>query len=172
MRASRIFAAAWTALGVIACGDDDPSSTLPPGVKVIVGDTGTELEPSAGGVRTFLESREYRAWAAEPAVHAAAMNSPHDEVRVFFNRLSVDALRAGSASLPIGSMIVKELYEEDRTTLGGFSVMIKTADSSWTWWEAFDPDPESPAYFGVDHRTCKPCHSGATNRDQVRTPPP
>ena len=119
-----------------------------------------------------MTGNAYRTWTAEPAVRESSQNSPHRKVRVYFNKASYDALKANTSPLPVGSMIVKDLFQADGATLAGYAVMMKTTASSWTWWEAFTNNLDSPAVFAVDSSSCKGCHSQTGNKDQVRTPAP
>lgn len=152
----------------VACGGSGPSSQKP-GAQVEVGNDGAAIEVSANGIRDYVTAAAHRSWTAEPAVHGGTQNSPHGTVRVFFNKKSHDALRAGAARLPVGAMIVKELFQSNGTTLSGYAVMIKTTETSWTWWEAFEGSFDSPVVFAADAPGCKGCHSGNPNIDQVRS---
>jgi hypothetical protein len=155
-------------VAVAACGGKvDPGSTLPAGQTVDVG--GVTLEPSAAGLLAFVQTRAYTSWLAEPGVREPRSGSPHRKVRVFFNAASVEALRANAPALPVGSMIVKELYEADGSTLRGYVAMVKADARGWTWWETFAPHLDRPAVFGLSKRNCTGCHSSGGARDQVRT---
>lgn len=142
------------------------------GSKLKVGNDGAEIEVSHAGIRTYMTGGAYRSWMAEPAVHESSQNSPHGKVRVYFNNTSYEGLKANTLPLAVGSMIVKDLFQADGVTLSGYAVMMKTSASSWTWWEAFTNNLDSPIVFGVDTATCRGCHSQTGNQDQVRTPVP
>jgi hypothetical protein len=154
-------------LTFVACGP-----AAPPVTTLSVGNDGGEVEVSHAGLRTFVTSGAYRDWSAEPAVRDAIRGSPHGKVRVYFNKASYDALKADAVPLPVGSMIVKDLFNADGATVYGYAVMVKTSETSWTWWEAFTSNFDSPASFGVDTPVCTGCHSGSGNKDQVLTPVP
>lgn len=128
------------------------------GVAAFAGCGGSEIS-------SLVTSKSYAAWRAEPAAHAAGAESPHGYVRVYFNDAAAKSLEAGSAPLPVGSVIVKELYSADLTTLVGHSVMQKTS-ARWTWFEALNTEGR-PSYHGEDLSVCTGCHSAAGNVDQV-----
>jgi|CXWL01.1.fsa_nt_gi hypothetical protein len=163
-----VIAAAATSF--VACGSS--SGSPPPGTKLKVGDDGAEIEVTHTGIRAYVTSNAFRSWVAEPAVRDSTQDSPHGKVRVFFNKASYEALQANRSSLPVGAMIVKDLLQADGVMLAGYAVMVKSTESSWTWWEAFASNLDTPAVFAVDTPTCRGCHSQAGNKDQVRTPIP
>jgi hypothetical protein len=158
---------AFLALALAACAIQNPP---PAGQKVRVGDDGAEIELNPAAIRAYVVRGDYKSWLAEPAVHDRTQNSPHGAVRVFWNRVGADALRGAATTLPMGSMIVKELYQGDGATLAGYATMTKHEPDKWLWWEAFSGNLDSPAAFGVDHRTCVGCHG--QGRDYVRSPLP
>lgn len=142
----------------------------PPGAKARVGDDGAEIDVTAAAIRSYVTRGDYQAWTAKPGVQNGTLNSPHGKVRIFFNRISEDALRQNTQPLPAGSMIVKELYRSDGAALNGYAAMLKYDAADWVWWEAFAANLDSPAAFGKNHSTCVGCHSGG--RDFVRAPLP
>lgn len=156
-------------LFLAACGPEVPGSSSAP---VEVGDDGADIVPSSAGISAYVARGDYQTWAAEAGVHPATKTSPHGRVRVFFNRTALAALKEGRASLPVGAMLVKELYGSGSNTLAGYAAMVKSAEHSWTWWEAFLPDLQSPAAYGVDLPGCRGCHSGPSHVDQVLSSAP
>ena len=148
----------------IACG---PSVDAPSSSAIKVGDDGAEIDTSAAGISAFVASKAYKTWAAEANVHTATKTRPHGHVRVFFNQTSTVALKQNQSSLPVGTMVVKELYQNDGATLSGYAAMVKSSEKGWTWWEAFLPNLDKPAAYGIDLPGCKGCHSGPGNVDQV-----
>ena len=142
-----------------ACG---PTSTVDEGVGTI-----QQLDTSEAGVIAFVKEGRYKDWLAEPAVHDT--RAPHgDKVRVFFNDTVTASLRAGNATHPVGSILVKELYEDDGKTLTGHALEVKVADGAgkdtWIFFEGFGPDYGSN-YYGRAHATCHGCH--AAGQDYV-----
>jgi hypothetical protein len=161
-----------TLLLVVVAGCTPVNQNTPPaGARARVGNDGAEIDMTADGIRAYVARGDYQQWLAESAVRDSLFNSPHGKVRVFFNQTAAAALKADQLPLPVGAMVVKELYRSDGTTLAGYAAMVKyTAGSSWTWWEAFTPDLTNTAAFGNDHSTCRGCH--AAGKDSVRTPVP
>lgn len=155
-------------LVTFSCGGEPIS----PDGKVMVGDDGEEIETSAEAIKSYVSSGDYKSWTAEAAIHSGTGTSPHGRVRVFFNRKAVDALKAKSVSVPVGSMVVKELYGSSDSELVGAAAMVKSSATRWTWWEAFGASFDRPQAHGVDIAGCKGCHSGSGNQDQVLSKAP
>ncbi len=127
------------------------------------------LDTSEAGITAFVREGRYRDWMAEPTIHDT--RAPHQsKVRVFFNDTAVASLRAGNAVHPVGTIIVKELYAADGTTLKGHALEVKIAAGSgkdtWLFYEGFTPDYASN-FYGRAHDTCHGCHS--SGRDYVTT---
>jgi hypothetical protein len=85
-------------------------------------------------------------------------------VRVFFDKTIADSLGMKNVSHPAGSSLVKEMYQQDGTTLDGWAVMTKTQDASdkgkgWFWSEILLSDAE-PKIVAVGNgvRLCIGCH--------------
>lgn len=147
-----------------ACG---PSSSVDEGLGVV-----QELDTSEQGITAFVRSGDYKSWLAEPTVHDT--RAPHgSKVRVFFNDLVVRSLRDGNATHPVGSILVKELFEDDGKTLRGHALDVKVTDGAgkdtWIFYEGFGPD-YSNNYYGRAHSACHSCHSDG--KDYVTTPLP
>ncbi len=151
-------------LATSACG---PSSTVDEGIGII-----QELDTSEAGITAFVREGRYKEWLAEPSVHDT--RAPHgDKVRVFFNAIVVPSLRDGNATHPVGSMLVKELYEDDGKTLRGHALDVKITEGAgkdtWIFYEGFGPDYSSN-YYGRGHSTCHGCHEAGS--DYVTSPLP
>ncbi|NOK16243.1 hypothetical protein [Corallococcus carmarthensis] len=147
-----------------ACG---PSSSVDEGLGVI-----QELDTSEQGITAFVRAGQYSAWLAEPSVHET--RAPHgSKVRVFFNDVVERSLRDGNAIHPVGSILVKELFEDDGKTLRGHALDVKIAEGpgkdTWIFYEGFGPD-YSNNYYGRAHSTCHGCHSDG--KDYVTSPLP
>ncbi|HEX5753530.1 MAG TPA: hypothetical protein VFZ09_45455 [Archangium sp.] len=148
-------------LATSACG---PSSSVDEGMGVI-----QELDTSEAGITAFVREGRYKEWLAEPGVHET--RAPHgSKVRVFFNDPVVQSLRVGNTTHPVGSILVKELYESDGKTLRGHALDVKIAEGpgkdTWIFYEGFGPEYASN-YYGRGHATCHGCH--ASGRDYVTT---
>ena len=141
----------------LACG---PSSTVDEGTGVV-----QQLDTSEAGITAFVREGRYKSWLAEASVHET--RAPHgSKVRVFFNDTVVQSLRAGNATHPVGSILVKELYEGDGKTLRGHALDVKISEGSgkdtWIFYEGFGPDYSSN-YYGRGHSTCHGCHASGTD---------
>ncbi len=147
-----------------ACG---PSSSVDEGVGVI-----QQLDTSEAGITAFVREGRYKQWLAEPAVHDT--QAPHgSKVRVFFNDAVAGSLRANNEVHPVGSILVKELYERDGKTLRGHALDVKVSEGpgkdTWIFYEGFGPD-YSNNYYGRAHSTCHGCHEAG--KDYVTSPLP
>jgi len=145
-------------------GDDSPESKPP-----TVGSIGEITDTSVKGMAAFVQSGDYKTWAAEPAVHDST--GPHGKVRSYFNPTLAASLETSNATHPAGSISVKELYESDGTTIKGYAVEAKTTDGTggdtWLWYEGFLPSFDD--YYGQGLSTCTGCHGSGT--DFVRSAP-
>lgn len=148
-----------------ACG---PSSSVDEGLGM-VGD----LDTSEAGITAFVRDGRYRNWLAEPAPRDS-VRSHGSKVRVFFNDVLAESMRAGNATHPKGSITVKELYESDGKTLRGHALDVKVADGAgkdtWVFYEGFGPSYDDN-YYGQGHSTCHGCHA-SNGRDYIATPLP
>jgi hypothetical protein len=157
--------AAFVAVLLTACG---PSSSVDEQVGM-VGD----LDTSEAGITAFVRDGRYKAWLAESAPRES-VRAHGSKVRVFFNDVLAESLRAGNATHPKGSITVKELYESDGKKLRGYALNVKVAEGAgkdtWIFYEGFEPDYDDN-YYGRAHSTCHGCHSNG-GRDYVVTPLP
>ncbi len=156
----------WLFTGGLACGPNSRGQ----------GDEGSgivgPLDTSEAGITAFVREGRYRDWQAEPEIHAT--RAPHQaRVRVFFNELAANSLRAGNAVHPVGTILVKEMYAEDGVTKKGHAVEVKVAEGpgkdTWLFYEGFTPE-YTRNYYGRGHGACHGCHSAGT--DYVTTPLP
>jgi hypothetical protein len=139
-------------------------------------------------VESWLALGFYKAWAAEPAIHASRMPSPHGFDRVFSNDV-LAAAATQTGAWPKGSASVKELYMSatDATPIG-YAVYLKLAADSaaganWYWYERIPPNtPGVPTDAngvvadgtgggGAAMSICVGCHAGA-GMDAMHTPTP
>ena len=148
-----------------ACG---PSSSVDEHVGV-VGD----LDTSEAGITAFVRDGRYTTWLAEPAPRNS-VRSHGPKVRVFFNDVLAESMRAGNATHPLGSITVKELYDSEGKTLRGHALDVKVAEGAgkdtWIFFEGLGPD-YGDNYYGRGHSTCHGCHEDS-GRDYVATPLP
>jgi hypothetical protein len=145
-----------------SCGSHSETDDVGAGVVA-------DIDTGKAGLVAFVESGAYAAWpVAEDAPHPSA--GPHDVlVQVYFNDTVAESLRAGNTTHPVGSALVKELYDSDGTTKLGHAVMIRIAEGEggWLYFEGFAPDYADP-FYGKAHKTCEGCHGGSPS-DHVQS---
>lgn len=184
-----------------ACGNDDAQTDSAPtdtegltgtegttgtdGANGTEGTTGTDsstdtVTPLSAIVSVLLDG-SYQNWPAEAAVHPATLNSPHGQVRSYYNPTLANAIAAGNTVFPQGSITVKELYSRSGTTVTGYAAMYKESTQSdeasqWYWYEIFSV-PETAAEFeattlkGSNLNLCTGCHEQAPAVDSLFTRP-
>lgn len=103
----------------------------------------------------------------EPAVHGSL--GPHGgNVRIFYNPILVENLRAGKKTWDVGAAMVKELYLGSTTQVSGYSVMIKVDEQSgndgsgWVYYESFSTSVDN-AFYGRGVQICSNCHRGGVD---------
>ena len=116
---------------------------------------------------SYLQKGTYKNFAAkESSMHPST--GPHTKiglpVRVFLDPKMDASLRAGNASHPAGSGIVKEMYNANGN-LQGWAVMVKTGANSddgkgWFWYEVTSTtDGSAPVAVGNGVPLCFGCHT-------------
>ena len=142
---------------VFACGSsksDDSAS----------GTTEDLSDTSLDSIKAFIAKASFKTWTAEKSVHTSA--GPHAMVKVYFNPTILTSLRNKSTTHPKGSILVKELYENDGTTLRGYALSVKTAEgtdaNNWVWYEGILPSYANPSY-GRGRPFCADCHVSGTD---------
>jgi hypothetical protein len=104
-----------------------------------------------------------------------ANESPHGNFKLRFNSIATSVLKGGDLplgrSFPVGSVIVKEVYQN--STLAVLAVMKKiptdpSAGSGWLWAE-YQLSGVSLVSIKSKGNGCINCHSATPNRDLVRT---
>jgi hypothetical protein len=124
------------------------------------------FETSNEGLRQFVESGAYlgEGWVAEPEVHQDRGGGPHGMVRIHFNDVLYESLKAGNQVHPRGSMVLKETYQSDGLTLKGQMLDVKDVDANgedqWVWW--YRPNSTqgpAPTYFRGTDNFCAACHA-------------
>jgi hypothetical protein len=159
-----------------ACGDPDPGSLADctPAAPPVALDTISDTVPAVTNaeLQAWLATGSYSTFLPESAVHGSA--GPHGGgVRTFLNRQVVGSLASCATSHPVGSALVKELFDGD--VLEGWAVMVKTQPGpgadAWFWYEVFSVEPgATPAYSGQAHGTCTGCHDGGLDAVRTRWP--
>lgn len=123
----------------------------------------------------YLTEGKYKVYAnQEKELHPSL--GPHQKlglpVKVFINDVLAASLDKNNDEHPLGSVLIKEMYNQDKT-LSGWAVMAKTHDTSddgngWFWYEVTDPnDATKIAAIGNGVEGCVSCH--VIGRDMVRT---
>jgi hypothetical protein len=99
--------------------------------------------------------------------------SPHGAwFELYANDTAIEAARAGRSVMPSGSVLVRENYARDKTTLLSITPMYKVRDYSpragnWFWAEY---SPEGRVRAGGRVQSCIQCHS-ASKYDFLYTRP-
>lgn len=115
---------------------------------------------------SYLKKGSYKRFVAqESSPHPT--RGPHTDlgwpVRVFLDPVIDASMAAGNASHPVGSSIVKEMYD-DAGELQGWAVMVKTQDDSaggkeWFWYETTNTiDASEVVAAGNGVQLCQGCH--------------
>jgi hypothetical protein len=123
----------------------------------------------------YLASGKYKTYKnQEKELHPSL--GPHQKlglpVKVFINDIAAESLKKGNEEHPLGSVIVKEMYNKDNSP-AGWAVMAKTHDKSdggngWFWYEVTDSsDADKIAAIGNGVEGCVSCHTIGT--DMIRT---
>lgn len=154
----------------VACGKKDSGSEVEKTGTPSEGSAGEIADTSSAGMAAFLKEGKFRDWTIKQAVPIDSVSAHASKTRTFFNDTSGVAARAGQIPLPKGSVVVKDIFESDGTTLHAQAVMAKIQDGSsvdtWVWFEGALPDLQDP-YYGKGLSTCTGCHGSGT--DYVRT---
>lgn len=115
---------------------------------------------------SYLKKGSYKRFATqESSPHPT--RGPHTDlgwpVRVYLDPVIDASMAAGNASHPVGSSIVKEMYD-DAGELQGWAVMVKTQDDSaggkgWFWYETTNTiDASEVVAAGNGVQLCQGCH--------------
>ena len=172
-----------------ACGSDStaaPATMESLGGKNPDGKPGDDQTPpttNGADVEAWLTKGSYKSWNCETAAHPQMKVSPHGKNRICSNDLTSKFKGAVADERPIGSAVVKELYD-DANALVGYAVYVKTKDTSkngdnWYWYERVPLSSGAPHNaagvvadgLGNDGQAlaiCVSCHSGAgSNADHT-----
>lgn len=129
------------------------------------------LPPHEGdALKQWLQQGHYKAWQAESVIHDS--EGPHfGKVRAFLNPTLFESMVTKNDAHPVGSVAVKELYENG-DTVKGWAVAIKTTleeggGSNWYWYENYKDETIKD---GQGIFLCKACHF--PGQDYVLTPFP
>ena len=121
-------------------------------------------DTSRQGIEAFLALNTFQNWDLQQD-SPILTQAPHGEyTQTFINAAAEAALREGTQTMPVGSILVKIMYEQDQSTEFGRALMVKTSASgtnSWTWYEGF-ASGRSP-FYGPGLGICASCHSAGTD---------
>jgi hypothetical protein len=130
-------------------------------------DAQEELPPRGHeAISEYLRQRRYSNFAVEPAIHQSS--GPHGgRVLTFVNAPLEQSLRDGTASHPVGSASIKELYR-DRDEVQGWAVSVKVTDQGgpqdWYWYYLLSTaSGATPSADGLGVPLCANCHSAGTD---------
>lgn len=158
---SRLFIALGLGLVLSACGDDptSPSSSLP--------------DPTGATVWAHIQEADYQMewwlWPGKGQQYVAL--APHDRITIYMNDVALLALQQGASSMPNGSFVVAENYDEEGS-IRTITTMYKYPSynpeaNNWFWLEN---DPEGTVIQDGKVQGCIGCHSGAETTDYLWTP--
>ncbi len=141
------------------------SPALPPQV-----DTSAWLQAygsiDAPALAAWLRGRYHRGWNGSSRVFP----SQEGGTRVFLNPTLATSLENRAADHPVGSIGVRELYQDDLTTPRAFNLLLKQdaplsqGGPRWIWYELVELNPGGlPSIHSPDAPRCIECHSTATD---------
>lgn len=123
---------------------------------------------SQSEIRNLIVGGEYKSWAQQDSL---TRTSIHGYAKTYFNSALKDSQDAGSQNHPIGSIALKELYDNDQSTITGYALMQKISDQSggdsWLWYEDLNFATDSVDFYDIGLGTCTGCHSSGV--DFLRT---
>lgn len=157
---------------VTDCDDKDPCTTDACNPKtascehVVIPNCSTQTDAvpipqEASQIFSWLVAKKYKdSYTGESKVHTGSIHAP---VRAWFSPALFKSLTDGNAKHPLGAAAVKELYNNDQTTLKGWAVNIKVEDNGqntdWYSYEVFSTtNGSSPAADGKGVSLCVSCH--------------
>ena len=152
---------------LVGCGDTDDTD----------GDDGTGgpgdvPDTSQAGMQQFLDDQGFADWTseAEPRPPIPGSGSPHGDVRVYFSPLLEDSLVDGNDVHPVGSAVVKEVYD-DMDAVSNYFMYVRTSNDAgqagYAWYRE-----DTPIYID-GQGFCGDCHEATDgNIDMVITPLP
>jgi hypothetical protein len=149
-------------------GKWDPSAPTPKNLNL-------DIPVDKDELFAYLVSEKYKSFKTRESESHPSLG-PHTKlglpVKVFMNDLIANSLKAGNKEHPMGSSIVKEMFDKNNI-LAGWAVMMKTQAATdngdgWFWYEVTSTkDKNAIAAMGNGVQGCIGCHTIGT--DQVRT---
>ena len=141
------------------------------GMNAMGGGEANSEDEYATKVFDWLAKKNYRDFPSDARIHASSAGpAVHGDVKIFFNEKLADSMAAGNKSHPIGSMSVKELYEDENLIGWALSLKAKEDDgkgNGWYWYEVLSTtDSKNPVAASLGNSNCIGCH--APGRDFIR----
>jgi len=118
----------------------------------------------------WLESECHANWTAESGILQATKSDGY--AQVFLSPQLLLSLEQGADTHPVGSAALRVMYLDDRKTVRGYSISLKTHASNldnWFWYEHFS-NQESPLTARNNAPSCVGCHSHGSDFVQSTLP--
>lgn len=132
-------------------------------------DSGTTVT-SEVDITAAIATGDYTSWFGHESVQGPQGNSPHSQMKTFLNDTLKASVDAQNTEHPVGSISIKELYNNDGSEITGYAYSEKVAAGTdadtWLWYEDLNLSNPEASYYGVGISTCRGCHSSGT--DYVR----
>jgi len=163
--------AALLVLVLAACSGGDADEAPPP-PEPAVEQTVAAADTMPAALWAHLQQSSYKTWPKFPGKGELYKGvEPHGMLlTTYVNQLALDAITNGAATLPSGSILVKENYMPD-STYAAATVMYKvagydTANGDW-YWAKYMADGSVEASGRV--AMCAQCHGANKQRDFLMT---
>jgi len=113
---------------------------------------------------------KWQLWPGHEAMHPG--KSPHGAyLKLYVNRVALDAIKKKMKTMPDGAIIVKENYGDDMKTLVALTPMYKikgfNPDAGDWFWAEYGPDGNEMASGKV--QACIDCHAMQKGMDYIYT---
>lgn len=119
---------------------------------------------------SWLDAGCYSEWESESDVLQATQSDGY--AQVFLSPQLLLSLEQGADTHPVGAAAVRVMYLDDRKTVRGYSLSLKTHASNldhWFWYEHFS-NQESPLTARHNAPSCVGCHSHGSDFVQSTLP--
>lgn len=141
-----------------------PSPGTGTGDAGLTGDAGSveQLPPEGDAeLRPWLAEEHYLDWTCQPSVGPGADGS-HGPRRICHNHLLATAL--SGEPLPVGSAVVKEIYDENDARTGTAVMRKVSAAEGGAAWYFYERLGDFITADGRDQVACTFCHAGAADQ--------
>ncbi|MEX2282826.1 MAG: cytochrome P460 family protein [Gemmatimonadota bacterium] len=151
-------------IGLSGCGQDQTEETLDQAVPDVVGAPALP-DTTEAGLWTYLQQSGYqqnwRMWPGKDRLYKGT--EPHGMLlTTYVNDLAYDAITNGAATLPAGSIVIKENYMAD-SMLAAVTTMYKVQgyNAQHQDWFFAKHDPQGKAEVSGRAEMCQACHQKA-----------